>query len=185
MSKSDQLRNLLAGPLYDAASPVKGGTVRAWVANNELRLGDREGRDVGKPRYDLADAARLLLMHWLTSRQAMNAQVAADMTNAAWAHIAMLSDIELEAMDIGGAPAMPRFILSFDRVDGEHRPMIAPYSHSDHPRAPIMETRIELRELVRFARDRLCMVLGVEFSGLHHEFADTVETAPAAALEAA
>jgi len=183
--KSDNMRNLLGGPLYDAASPVKGGTVRAWVANNELRLGDREERDAGKPRYDMADVARLLLMYWLTSRQAMSAQVAADMTNAAWQHIAVLSDIELAAMDVGGAPQMPRYILSFDRVDGMHRPTIAHYSQSNHPRGPIMETRIELRELVRMARDRLCMVVGVDFKGLHHEFADTVSIAPARALDAA
>jgi hypothetical protein len=168
MLKSDNMRNLLGGPLYDAASPVKGGTVRAWVANNGLRLGDREERDAGKPRYDVADVARLLLMHWLTSRQTMSAKVAADMTNAAWQHIAVLSDIELAAMDVGGAPEMPRYIMSYDRVDGMHRPTIAHYSQSNHPRGPIMETRIELRELVRMARDRLCMVVGVDFKGLHH-----------------
>lgn len=179
------MRNLLGGPLYDAASPVKGGTVRAWVANNELRLGDREERDAGKPRYDMADVARLLLMNWLTSRQAMSAQVAADMTNAAWQHIAVLSDIELAAMDVGGTPQMPRYVLSFDRIDGMHRPTITHYSQSNHPRGPIMETRIELRELVRMARDRLCMVVGVDFKGLHHEFADTVSIAPAHALDAA
>ena len=176
---SEKLTKLYGTIIY-LAGGVEGRTTRAWVGINGLKLGDREERDRGHPLHGLPDAARVLLMRFLTQRLAMKAQAAADITNASSETIELICDHELASIDnLGRRPTAPRYILSFDRVDGMHRPTIARFDDeavANKSRGPIMETRVELREVVRMARDNLVSALGFSTKDLPHDFADAPDT---------
>jgi hypothetical protein len=180
MLTSDQLRNLRAGPVC-AGALVKPGTMRAWIANNELRLGDREGRESGNPRYDLADCARLTMLGEL-SDAGMAAASAVWIVNKAWDYFITIAERELRGIDdTSQAPDCPRYILSvpISAFTSETNPTIRLWSHPDEvaerndTRGVWMVFRAELREIVRRARDVLITVgLGESLAGLRHDFAD-------------
>jgi hypothetical protein len=170
-------RNLRSGPVMEAVG-INSSTVRAWIRNNGFKLGDRESRESGNPRYDLADVARLTMMEFLTDRLGMPAQPAVTTTNFAWDTFALLADAELAAIGERKRSECPRLIMLLERVDGLHRPRIITYAElvaETDARSSILETRIELREIVRMARDRLAYELGVSTSDFRHDFADAPE----------
>jgi hypothetical protein len=173
--KSDDFRNLRAGPIIEAGA-VKDSTVRAWIRNNGLEFGDRKDRDFGNPRYGLVDAARLTMMRFLVERLKMPAGPAVATTNFASVQLAILSERELAAIDNpGNAPDGKRMVMLLDRVDGLHQPEILDHRdvmQREGNRGLILETRIDLREIVRMARDRLAMALGQSTSGFRHDFVD-------------
>ncbi len=174
---SDEFRNLRAGAVTSAAG-VKDSTMRAWIRNNGLILGDREKRESGNPRYDLVDAARLTLMRFLFERLMMPAGGAVALVNAASDHFIVLADAELKALDTPGSSSEGRrYVMLVDRIEEANKPWIGlhddPWASSD--RAPILEIRIELREVVRMARDRLASIVGISFASLRHDFADNLD----------
>lgn len=179
MLKSDDLQNLRAGPVI-AAGRMKDVTIRGLVSEHGLRLGDRETRDAGNPRYDLADSARVFMLHMLMSKVGMSGQSAVWIVNKAYDHLAAIAAIELATIDTGAAPDCPRYelILPIMALRAETNPEIRLHSSPEavadraENRGRWGEIVMDLREIVRGARDALVNQLGHSTSGLRHDFAD-------------
>jgi len=183
MITSDDLRNLRAGPVI-AAGRMSDATVRGLVANHGLKLGDREARETGNPRYDLADCARVFMLHLLMNKARQPGAAAVWAVNAAYPYISEIAEAELCAIDTGDAPECPRYeaVLSVFSLDVETNPEIRlwsdPRSVADRESSRGLCGMIvwDLREIVRYARDQLVTELG--HSSLHdlrHDFADAPE----------
>lgn len=163
MVKSQHLQNLRFGPIAKAAM-VKEGTAHAWRAKNGLVLG-RESATGGNRRYDLGDAARLMLMRFLTERLAMGAQAAAMVTNSAISKIALLAMHEFYRIDYPQIPrkvdGADRYWMVLDRLDGTHPPeFFLEEQLLQLNRERILEVRVQLNELVEYARDNLVNAIG-------------------------
>ena len=179
MFTADKLRDLRAGPVI-AAGRVNDATIRGLVANHDLRLGDREGREVGNPRYDLADCARVLLLHILVKKLRMRSEPAVWAVNKAYEPLALIAERELTAMGTGEAPDCPRYELRLSAMslDTETNPEIRLYSDPqavadrESNRGLMCEIVMDLREIVRSARNELVNGAGHSTDGLRHDFAD-------------
>ena len=179
MIVSDQLRSLRAGPVLEAGR-MNDATIRGWVARYDLRLGDRADREGGNPRYDLADCARIFMLHILTDNVRMSGKAAVWVVNKAHAYIGMIAEHELAAMDQRIAPDCPRYILKLPAasLQAETDPEIRLYSdpaaiaERDASRGRWCEIVMDLREIVRHARNALTNTLGYSTSGLRHDFVD-------------
>ena len=151
MKKSEQFQNLRGGTVY-AAATVHPGTARAWVANNGLRVGTRNDPQ-GHPRYDLADATRLLLMQFLTARHGMQAQAAADIVNGVHGHIGMSAGAYLDQLDDPNFKSTwKRNLVAF--MTTSQRPEVrtlAEHIRDVQSRAIVSETVIDLRAAVSLA----------------------------------
>ena len=179
---SDELRHLRAGPVISAGR-MNDATIRGLIAEHGLKLGDREGRETGNPRYDLADCARVFLLHILIKKLRMGSEPAVWAVNAAHAHLGVIAEGELAAIGTGEAPDCPRYELRLPAMslDAETNPVIRLYSDPDaisdrdSSRGLWCEIVMDLREIVRGARDALVNRLGHSTSGLRHDFADALE----------
>jgi hypothetical protein len=180
MLTSDTLRNLRAGPVISAGR-MNDATIRTWVANFGLKLGDREGREAGNPRYDLADGARVFMLHLLTKQARMAAEPAVWVVNHASAHLALIAEYELRGIDNPAQPPeCPRYILTLPasaftvETNPEIRLFSDPGAIADREsnRGRWLEIVMDLREIVRAARDNLLSQLGHSTAGLRHDFAD-------------
>ncbi|WP_155276389.1 hypothetical protein [Sphingobium yanoikuyae] len=182
MITSNEMRGLRAGPIMEAGR-MNDATVRGWVARYDLKLGDRLSRESGNPRYDLADCARVFMLHILTENLRVNGKIAVWVVNKAHPYIGMIAEHELAAMDKGGVPACPRYILTLPAamLDAEVNPEIRLYSDAaavadrESNRGRWCEIVMDLREIVRHARNALTNVLGHSTAGLRHDFADAPE----------
>lgn len=183
MIKSDNLRNLRAGPVI-AAGRMKDVTIRGLVSAHGLKLGDREDREAGNPRYDLADCARVFMLHMLIIKIGMSGETAVWAVNKAYAQLAEIAAGELTAMDSGEAPDCPRYELRLPAMslDIETNPDIHLYSSAEAEadrkanRGRWCEIVMDLREIVRGARDALVNQLGHSTAGLRHDFADALDS---------
>lgn len=182
MLTSNHFRNLRAGPVVQAGR-MNDATVRGLVAKHGLRLGDRDARDAGNPRYDLADAARLFVLHILMKKIGMAASAAVMAVNEAYDQLKLIAERELEAIDTGEAPDCPRYLLSFSAmsIDTDTRPDVM--LHSD-PRAVAdrqskrggwCNVQMELREIVRQVRNEMANSFGYSIRSLRHDFSDAPE----------
>jgi hypothetical protein len=163
MVRSFQLQRLRLAPVVRAAC-VKEGTAHAWRTRNGLVLGN-DGVQGGNRRYDLADAARLTLMRFLTERLAMGAQTAAMVTNSAVQKIALLAMHEFYRIDYPEFPRRAeepdRYWMVLDRLDGTHPPEFFLEDHlAQLNRERILEVRVQLNDLVEYARDSLVSAVG-------------------------
>lgn len=175
MIKSDALRGLRAGPVI-AAGRMKDVTIRGLVAAHGLKLGDRDAREAGNPRYDLADCARVFMLHMLIIKIGMRGETAVWAVNKAYDHLQAIAEGEMAGIDSGEAPDCPRYELRLPAMslDVETNPEIRLYSAVDaaEKRGRWCEIVMDLREIVRGARDALVNQLGHSTSGLRHDFAD-------------
>ena len=179
MLMSDHLRHLRAGPIM-AAGRMKDVTVRRLIAAHDLKLGDRGERESGNPRYDLADAARVFMLHILMMKIGMSGEAATWIVNRAHEHVALIAEAELAAITSGSAPDCPRFELRLPAMaldvptDPEIRLHSDPDAIADREsnRGRWCEIVMDLREIVRGARDALVAELGHSTFGLRHDFAD-------------
>ena len=179
MITSDDLRNLRAGPVISAGG-LKDSTVRQLIFSHALRLGDREERESGNPQYDLGDAARIFTLYLLIKKIGMSGKTAVWAVNKAYNHITDIAEAELAAIDSGESPECPRyeFMLPAMALDVETNPEIrlhsAPEAVGDREsnRGRWCEIVLDLREIVRGARDNLVSALGHSTIGLSHDFAD-------------
>lgn len=166
-----------------AAGRMKDVTVRRLIAAHGLRLGDRDEREAGNPRYDLADASRVFMLHILMMKIGMSGEAATWVVNKAYSHIAVIADAELSAIASGSAPECPRYELKLPAMslDVETNPEIRLYSapeavaDRESSRGRWCEIVMDLREIVRGARDALVNELGYSTSILRHDFADAPE----------
>ncbi|RZF65861.1 hypothetical protein EWE75_04205 [Sphingomonas populi] len=160
------------------------GTLRTWVKVHNLRIGDRADRDAGNPRYDLADCARMVMLDLLVIQAGMPAASAIWATNAAYTHIALIAEAELAAIDSGCAPKCARYILRLpvSAMKTQTNPTIRRFNDPDETsdresaRGLMGEFQMDLREVVRAARDRLAGVLGHSPSELRNDFADAPDS---------
>ncbi len=149
----------------------------------ELVLGDRSTRETGNPRYDLADCARLFMLHILTKKIRMDARPAIWVVNKAYDYIAEIAEAELQAIGTGAAPDCPRYELMLPAMslDVETNPEIRLYTDEasiadrESNRGMWCKITMDLREIVRHARNELSCVMGHSLSGLRHDFADAQE----------
>lgn len=178
--KSDDLRNLRVGPVI-AAGRMNDATIRGMKFEHGLKLGDRDSREIGNPRYDLADCARVFLLHILIKKLRMSSQPAVWAVNKAYSYIFMIAEGELAAIDSGGVPKCPRYEmrLSAMGLDVEYDPEIRLYSSPEavaernSTRGRYGDIVIDLREIVRGARDQLAATLGHSvLTELRHDFMD-------------
>jgi hypothetical protein len=159
---------------------MKDVTIRGLVAAHGLKLGDRDARDTGNPRYDLADCARVFMLHMLIIKIGMRGETAVWAVNKAYDHLKMIAEGELAAIDSGEAPDCPRYELRLPAMslDVETNPDIRLHSAAEakadraENRGRWCEVVMDLREIVRGARDALVNQLGHSTSGLRHDFAD-------------
>lgn len=180
MSLSSAFQNLRAGPVVRAGGfGLKDATIRKWVSQG-LKLADRETRDTGAPRYDLADAARLFMLDQLTRRARMDSAPAIRAVNCAWTHLALIASHELDALDDPtDAPATPRYELQMlDATENASDPVILLVGSEEYiaqrqaDRGLWLSITMDLREIVREARNRLAIELGVDMSHARFDFAD-------------
>lgn len=179
---SDDLRNLRVGPILKATG-MNGATIRGLVALHGLRLGDRDNRDSGAPRYDLADCARLTLLFILMKNIKMPGGPAVFAVNKVYGEISEIAEAELAAIDSQSVAACPRYIMTLTGLltEQEMAPQVMLHSSfgarlkREQPRGDLCEIVTELREVVRFARDRLASVVGVPAEALNNDFADVVD----------
>lgn len=159
-------------------------TIRTYVANFGLEIGDRDTRETGNPRYGLADTACAFMLSLLTKGLQMPARNAVWVVNAARAHLATIAAFELVGIDDPSKPPeCPRFILSMpvSAMSAETNPEIRLFSDpgavADRAsnRGPSLEITMDLREIVRGARNNLINELGFSIAGLRHDFADAPE----------
>ncbi|HUD95068.1 hypothetical protein, partial [Sphingobium sp.] len=177
-------RHLRAGPVLEAGR-MNDATIRGWVARYDLKLGDRAARESGNPRYDLADCARVFMLHILTENLRINGKTAVWIVNKAHVYIGIIAEYELSAIDKGCAPDCPRYILTLPAASlhSEINPEIRLYGEAaaiadrEANRGRWCEIVMDLREIVRHARNALTNVLGHSTSGLRHDFADAPEPA--------
>lgn len=157
---------------------MNNATIRGWIADYDLELGDRSERGSGNPRYNLADCARVFMLHILTKKIRMDAKVAVWVVNKAQTHIAAIAAAELAAIGTGAAPKCPRYELKLPAMslDSETNPEIRLYSDPaaiadrESNRGRWCELTMDLREIVRHARDALANELGYSTSNLRHDF---------------
>lgn len=182
MIDADVFRNLRAGPVFKAGR-INDATIRGWIANYGLELGDRAEREAGRPLYDLADCARVFMLHILTKKIHMEAEPAVWIVNKAHTHIAHIAAKELAAIGTGEAPDCPRYELTMPAMsldvttNPEIRLHSSPAAVADRnaSRGRWCEIVMDLREIVRHARNELANVQGFSTSGLRHDFADAVD----------
>ncbi|WP_176500549.1 hypothetical protein [Sphingomonas sp. HMP9] len=159
-------------------------TIRTWVANHGLVLGDRHVRGEGNPRYDLSDCARLFMLHILTKKLRMDSKPAVYAVNSAVEKLTEIAEEETAAIDARRVPECQRYVMTMSAmsIDSETKPEITLYSdpqaiaNRNDSRGLWCEVVIDLREIVRAARDALVNELGYSTSGLSHDFADTVSS---------
>lgn len=184
MITANELRNLRAGPVVRAGR-MNDATIRGLIANHELKLGDRERREGGNPRYDLADCARVFLLYILTKKLRMSSEPAVWAVNKAHRYLELIAQRELAAIDSGEAPDCPRYELRLSAMslDAETDPEIRLYSDPaavadrESNRGRWCEIVVDLREIVRGARNQLVNELGYSTAGLRHDFVDALEPA--------
>ncbi|MFN3677197.1 MAG: hypothetical protein ACK4TC_14580 [Sphingomonas pseudosanguinis] len=151
--KSELFQNLRSGAVI-RSSGANENTVRAWLRNNHLRLSEDRNVPGVQPRYNLADAARLKLMHMLTTRFTLAAMVAAEVTNEAANHIDVLSSAELTRLD-GLSTSSPQWIMVLGSGDGTLRPEIMTAEVVRERGFVAIEMFVDLRAIVRLSRDAL------------------------------
>lgn len=124
MTTADELKNFGAKEAALAAG-VNAGTVRAWRANNNLRVGTvRPGRNYRT--YELSDVARLSLMRLLTEDFSVSANSAAMLTNLAYRPLQLLANhkyVEAERGKPSDTPE-PAYVMFIETTDGTRPPTI-------------------------------------------------------------
>lgn len=182
MIESVDLQHLRLGPIMKAAAfpDAEASKIHAWRNRNGLRLGVDMG--AGNRRYDLGDAARLLLMRQVTEQLLMPAQAAVDLVNAAHKTITLLAGHEYYVIDfLKQVPDVGDWAIDVHRADGSLRPEIRDESvlaKSDADLSvAIRPARVRLNRIVEWARNGLIDAVG----GNHFEFLTRLREAEAGA----
>ena len=166
MFNSQKLQNLRLGPVAQAAR-VKEGTAAAWRTRRTVNLTlGVEPRPGANRRYDLRDAAALLLMRVLTEQLGMSASAAAFATKFARAKFTFLAACEYTKIDHPSVPVPAReYLMIFDRVDGTFPPEIIEIS-DDQP-APRqwrwVQISVNLNQILEEATNNLMSETGGDF----------------------
>jgi hypothetical protein len=113
----------------------------------------------------------------------MRPELAVWAVNKAHDHLDEIAAAELDAIDTGAVPDCPRYIFSLPAMslDAETNPEIRLFSDPEavadreDNRGKWCEIVMDLREVVRGARDQLVNRLGFSTSGLRHDFADAMD----------